>query len=581
MSDPSRASSPRCGRSPRGRCCSDGCSTRSSDALAAIRRTVLRGRRTPAVHAASSRAGTAWTTSTSRSSTGRPSTQLGGADEILDAAKHHWRGVTAQLTDVGMLTDEYENGYDWFHQGESLIFFYALCAADPDDAEFRERARRFAELYLDPAKGNYDPVANVILRAAQRCARPARGRRRRMGVRTRRARTTCGPTVFPSRGSRASTSGTTWRIRRRPTSWAPRCDAARTGDVAVNLAATSLIANHWLYDGDQRAAEWIAAVRRRMARPRAARTAACCPTTSVPTGSSVSLQDGHWYGGHYGWTWPHGLPCVGMAALIGAMNAATVTGDRRLPRARSGSAGHGDRSRHHRRPLRTTPMSLQANSLSRLGEDAANPAQLVPHRYGVDGWFDFGPMPMELPTWLWWFSRDSADLERLRRLMSVQSESSTAVKPFRDKAEGGHDMPWLSFLAGENPDYPERALSMALGQVARRVALMETEHPDPATVHIHFWQRVQPVVTEVLRSADLRCTADPLQRWAAARRGELRRRRSRTARAAAGCRGPVLDRRRATIAGRAREPVLSRAASCACSSRRDSVSATSARSLHR
>ena len=77
-------------------------------------------------------------------------------DEILEAAKHHWGGVTAQLTEAGMLTDEYENGYDWFHQGESLIFFYALCAADPDDPEFAERARRFAELYLDPAKGNYD-----------------------------------------------------------------------------------------------------------------------------------------------------------------------------------------------------------------------------------------------------------------------------------------------------------------------------------------------------------------------------------------------------------------------------------------
>ena len=92
-----------------------------------------------------------------------------------------------------------------------------------------------------------------------------------------------------------------------------------------------------------------------------------------------------------------------------------------------------------------------------------------PHRYGKDGWFDFGPMPMELPTWLWWYSREPGDLERLRRLMSVQPESPTAVKPFRDKAEGGHDMPWLSFLAGDNPDYPERALSMALGQVARRV----------------------------------------------------------------------------------------------------------------
>ena len=39
---------------------------------------------------------------------------------------------------------------------------------------------------------------------------------------------------------------------------------------------------------------------------------------------------------------------------------------------------------------------------------------------------------------------------------------------------------------------------MALGQVARRVAIMESEHPDLTTVHLHFWQRVNPVVTEVL-----------------------------------------------------------------------------------
>jgi hypothetical protein len=179
------------------------------------------------------------------------------------------------------------------------------------------------------------------------------------------------------------------------------------------------------------------------------------------------------------------------------MNAAIVTGDRTyLELARTPLDTVIDHSIIA--SVADTPMSLQANSLSRLGEDAAAPAQLVPHRYGEDGWFDFGPIPMELPTWLWWYSREPGDLARLRRLVAVQPESPTAVKPFRDKAEGGHDLPWLSYLAGENPDYPERALSMALGQVARRVALMETEHPDPAAVHIHFWQRVQPVVTEVL-----------------------------------------------------------------------------------
>ena len=89
--------------------------------------------------------------------------QLGGADDLIDVAKWHWEGVTRQLTDLGFLVDEFERGYDWFHLGESMIFFYALCAADPGDEAFRERAYRFAELYLpgSPA-GNYDPATRTI-----------------------------------------------------------------------------------------------------------------------------------------------------------------------------------------------------------------------------------------------------------------------------------------------------------------------------------------------------------------------------------------------------------------------------------
>ena len=43
--------------------------------------------------------------------------QLGGADDLLDAAKRHWEGVTRQLTELGFLVDEFERGYDWFHHG--------------------------------------------------------------------------------------------------------------------------------------------------------------------------------------------------------------------------------------------------------------------------------------------------------------------------------------------------------------------------------------------------------------------------------------------------------------------------------
>ncbi|MGW4985188.1 hypothetical protein ACWERA_55550, partial [Streptomyces mirabilis] len=76
---------------------------------------------------------------------------LGGADDLLPAAERHWEGVTAQLTELGILHGEFERGYDWFHQGESLLLFYFLCMAAPD--RWAERALRFADLYVDPAHG--------------------------------------------------------------------------------------------------------------------------------------------------------------------------------------------------------------------------------------------------------------------------------------------------------------------------------------------------------------------------------------------------------------------------------------------
>ncbi len=101
---------------------------------------------------------------------------LGGSDEVLADAKRHWEGVTVQLAEAGMLAEEYDNGYDWFHQGESLLFLAGICAADPADTAFA-RAARFAALFTDPAKGNYDAERNMI-RSPHNGALGARGTRR-------------------------------------------------------------------------------------------------------------------------------------------------------------------------------------------------------------------------------------------------------------------------------------------------------------------------------------------------------------------------------------------------------------------
>ncbi|MFF2053388.1 hypothetical protein ACFVU2_17440 [Leifsonia sp. NPDC058194] len=420
---------------------------------------------------------------------------LGGSDEVLAAAKRQWEGVTAQLTAAGMLTDEYENGYDWFHQGESLLFFYGLCAADPGDEAFAGRARRFAELYTDPAHGNYDAERNIIRAPHNGALGPRPG---------------LNDTIEPYSASFTEMERYGLPLESVPgvERWGDLADPAAAlamgeamqraaaGDVVVNLAATGLVANRWLRDGDPAAAAWIERYVDGWSE-RARANGGLVPDSVAPDGAVGGLHDGRWFGGHYGWTWPHGLPSVGMATVVGGLSAALVTGDdRHLDTARTVLDTVLEQAVVA--SVSETPYSLRGSWLARLGDAADAPALLVPHRHGRRGWFDFAPMPLELPTWLWWWTHDPADRARLDRVREGLPATPDPVMAFRDKAEAGHEAPWLDYLAGRLPDYPERALSMALGQVARRVALILADDSDPATVHLHFWQRVNPVVTEVL-----------------------------------------------------------------------------------
>ncbi|WP_436500306.1 hypothetical protein [Actinokineospora sp. HUAS TT18] len=422
--------------------------------------------------------------------------QLGGADDLLQSCKHHWRGVTAQLTARGMLTDDYENGYDWFHQGESMLFLYALCAADPADAEFRDHAIRFAELFLaDSPTGNYD-AARRMMRAPHVGAlgpRPGLGEdfpysADRVGMK---------PYGLPLRDLAGIT---TWddladpaNARRMREAMDARLGA---GDVPLNLAATSLAVNAWLYDHDPRFADFVSDYVGAW-RERARANGGLIPDNIGPSGMVGELHGGRWFGGHYGWTWPHGLHSVGAAALIGAISATMVTGSTDfldLPRRCL------DTALEHARTTVMDPLdaSLYASWADRLGADATAELLLVPYRVHDGGWFDHQPLQPAFPAWLWWTGRDPRDQNTLDRLAAESGYDWTAVRAFRDKEEAGHEAPWLTYLRGTNPDYPEQALAMALGQVNRQLALMDRFPTPPVGDDIHWWQRLNPVVTEVL-----------------------------------------------------------------------------------
>ncbi|QUQ72474.1 hypothetical protein [Kutzneria sp. CA-103260] len=393
--------------------------------------------------------------------------RLGGADDLIVAAKHHWAGVTAQMTEFGFVRDEYELGYDWFHQGESLNFFYALCAADPDDAAFRARAKRFARLYSDPAAGNYDPAARIIVAPHTGSGGP------RWGLGTEWIDYSASQTGMRPYGLPLDDLDgiDEWDDLASAANARRMGDAMQTrlgrGDTAVNLAATSLVTNAWLYDNEPEFSSWVTEYVSAW-RERASANGGLIPDNVGPNGAVGELHNGRWFGGHYGWAWPHGLHSVEAAAMIAAINETIVTG---------GVTG-----------LDLARVPLDTVIANGNGSE-------VPFRHGASGWFDFQPLPLVYPVWLWWLTSAPADV---RRLESLARSDWSETKWFHDKEEQGHEAPWISYLLGRNPLYPEHALELALGQVDHRLALMRATPFGPPDDNIHWWQRLNPVVTEVL-----------------------------------------------------------------------------------
>lgn len=422
---------------------------------------------------------------------------LGGSADLLTAARRHWSGVSAQLSEMGMLRGGLERGYDWFHQGEGLLLFYGLCLADPGDRQLRSMAAGFADLYL-PGGPNYDPEHRVVRAPHNGSGGPRPG-------------FSDGEPYFP------------WSLALRPyglpldamddvTSFdqlAADPERARSygramwdrmgrGDTIVNLAATGLATNAFLLSGEQRYADWVAeyvgAWHERLDGHDAV------PDNAGLSGTVGEYLGGRWYGAHYGWSWPHGLSPVGSATLVGASNAALLTGD----------AAYLDLARNPLDAVLRQGEQRGADDRGTLGERwephlramDGDRTLMVPQRHNDSGWFDFTVMPGQLPLSLWHFSREAEDQERIEHLRAGAGWDWTTVHTQRIKDEAGHEEPWYEFLQGRNPDFPERMLRSALDSCAERVEAIETDQVDPATgpgiLDIHHWQDRNPVVTEAL-----------------------------------------------------------------------------------
>lgn len=399
---------------------------------------------------------------------------LGGSRDMYERSRFLWEAVTRQFTEYGQIWREFDGYYDWMHHGESSLYFYYFGLAEPDDPVQRGRARRFARMYTgdDPEARNYDS-ARRMMRSPITGSRGPRFENTWDDWATHRAVLAGYPAPFEDipgvEGPVAdwNDDGVYAGILR------VLNERQMRGDVPLNLTATSLATHAWMLTGDESFRRWALDYLEAWA-GRIAANGGLCPDNVGPSGEIGELMGGRWWGGYYGWRWPHGLMTVLQPLTIAAMNALLLTSDDRyldIPR------GQLDRM-----------LDLARSEDGRL---------LVPHRHTDAGWTAYRPLAPELPLQLWLASRDERDRARVEHLRAHGGDWRE-VAPGRGKGDDIHIAPWYCYLRGELPEYPRMILDAQWAEIARRMGVMRRDDGDPEEWDVHHWQDINPVHTEAL-----------------------------------------------------------------------------------
>ena len=409
---------------------------------------------------------------------------LGGAASVHEQSRFLWEAVTRQFTAYGQIHREFDGYYDWMHHGESSLFLYGFGLADPAREPDRARALRFARLYM----GEDDRALNWDADLTQMRS-PING----------------------SRGPRFETSAADWQTHRgvlhqypvpyldlevplRREAWIrgetvskadwnddqvfSRILAAMNarmmrGDVPLNLTATSLITHAYALTGETKYKSWTLDYLEKWA-DLLEQHGGICPDNIGPSGRVGECMAGKWWGGYYGWSWPHGFATIIEPLTIAAMNAVLLTGDLTyldIPRR-------------------------QIDATWALGREEEG-MWLVPHRHTDEGWVSYRPFDPKHLLQIWCLSHSRQDLERIERLPEYR-EQWKGLESGSSKGDDLHAGPWLRYLQGENPRYPDLILENQWLEALRRMDAIRADAGDPEDWDVHHWQNVNPVRTESL-----------------------------------------------------------------------------------
>jgi len=343
---------------------------------------------------------------------------LGGDERLGGLSFTEWNAMTRQLTNFfHMMREEYSQQDDWFHHGEGNMYFYLLALADPTDYELVDRARRFAGFYMneDPAAPNYDAKLKIIRSPRTGSAGPYLGSAEKA-------------TPFQLQPGMAvyglpieDVPGIATAADLAKPGNAQRFGVAleehlyRGGDVAVNLSATTLATNAYLLTGDRKYVDWLKEyVGAWLERTQA--NGGIVPDNVGLSGKVGEYFNGKWWGGYYGWRFPHGYHSVGQSIQIAAANALLLTGDEKY-------------------------LEMPRSTLDAIVAQGKHTDKgfVVPSRKETSGWVDFGTMNNAYLSQLWFMSLSPGDWDRVEKVRQADGTDWCQVADTHTKEDGGHD----------------------------------------------------------------------------------------------------------------------------------------------
>ncbi|QGQ99101.1 hypothetical protein EHS13_31595 [Paenibacillus psychroresistens] len=426
---------------------------------------------------------------------------LGGSTELHEKSRKIWEGITWQWTEYGQIHREFDAYYDWMHHGEGYLYLYFLGLAGPATPKDRQRAVRFANMYTgdDPEAPNYDKERLLIRSPLTGSLGP------RFEV-TEEDWSTHRGILDDYLAPYEDIPGVDFASRKCP--WSDdetykqliqmMNERMNRGDVPLNLNSTSLLAHAFLHTGEERFRDQIVDYLGAW-EERTRQNGGIIPDNIGLSGEIGEYNDGKWWGGYYGWRWPHGFITIIEPLTNACINAVLLTGDMgKLQLARE---------------------QLDRNWELRTLQEGR---WVVPYKHFDSGWGDFREATPQYPVYLWMISMAAEDLERVERIpknhdwneVIVPTMSGTDKKTGRNtKHYIGNTQPWYQYIRGLNPDYPQQILAANYQLIASQLVKMRSADGDPHNwsqkynegdySSIHAWQEMCPLYFEGLAQLTL------------------------------------------------------------------------------